>query len=163
MLHFFTPFVKPQIGAVYDLTPGQIKTFGDPSKPFLSFDRFVEIVQWYRDVHFAPDNVPGFREEIGAVYQVWTHSAMSTYHRHIFPNELTGPLKLSFEIPSLESSAWFPLHVKLFDDEGLYFAHEQKLVIERKVGERFMLTSWRKVPNLRNYLLSQVAQEEVAA
>lgn len=144
--------------ATYKLSPGMLKTFADPGKPFLTFDQFVTIVQWFRDDYFAPDHVSGFSEDIGRAYQVWTRSAVSSYHRHIFPDELVGDITISFEIPSLDSAAWFPLVVRMYDDQGLYFLHEQKLVIERNLGDRFVLSSWRKVPEVRDYLLSQCPQ-----
>lgn len=139
----------------YPLSPGVLKTFADPGKDFLTFDQFVTIVQWYRDTHYAPDNVPGFLKDVGRKYAVWTRSASSSYFRHVFPDEMAGDFTISFEIPSLESRAWFPLVVRMFDDDGLIFQHEQKLVIERCVGGRFVLSSWQKVPTIRDFLISQ--------
>lgn len=139
----------------YDLSPGVLKTFADPGKKFLTFDQFVTIVQWYRDTHYAPENVPGFEKDIGTKYAVWTRSSTSSYFRHVFPDELDGDFTISFEIPSLESKAWFPLLVRMYDDQGLIFLHEQKLVIERNVEGRFMLSSWQKVPAIRDFVISQ--------
>ncbi|MDJ0630503.1 MAG: hypothetical protein QNJ44_19760 [Rhodobacter sp.] len=142
---------KPKF--TYELLPGVLKTFADPGIPFLTFAHFVDIVQWYRDVYFAPEHVPGFEQDIGKKYQVWTRSATSLYERHLFPGELGGPVTISFEIPSLPSAAWFPLFVSMYDDQGLYFRHEQKLVIERNIGDRMVLSSWQKVPTVRNFLV----------
>lgn len=146
-------------GISYKITPSVLKTFADPSKPFLSFDQFVNIAQWYRDDYYARDHVPGFDADIGTAYLVWTRHTSSSYFRHIFPDQLTKDLTISFEIPHLEHASWFPLVIKVFDEDGLYFLHEQQLVIERNVGGRFMLSSWRRVPGLRAFLTSQVPQE----
>ena len=40
----------------------------------------------------------------------------------------------------------------MFDEQGLYFQHEQKLVLERLVGNRMILTSWKKIPTIRKFL-----------
>lgn len=145
-----TQWETPQF--TYELSKGVLKTFATPGIPFLTFAHFVDIVQWYRDVHFAPDHVPGFEKDIGVNYQVWTRSATSTYERHIFPDELSGPITIGFSIPCLPSPAWIPLAVTMFDEQGLYFRHEQKLVMERLVGNRMILTSWRKIPTVRKFL-----------
>lgn len=137
----------------YELTPDNLKTFASPGIPFLTFAHFVDIVQWYRDVYFAPDHVPGFKEDIGKAYQVWTRSTVSTYERHIFPRELSMPVTVQFSLPKPTSAAWFTLVVKMFDGHGLYFQHEQKLVIERNIGNRMVLSSWKKIDGLRSFVL----------
>lgn len=139
----------------YLLNPGVLKTFADPGKTFLTFDQFVTIVQWYRDTYYAPDHVEGFADAVGSDYMVWTRSANSSYFRHVFPDELTSDFRVTFSIPSLDSKAWFPLVVRMYDGEELVFKHEQKLVIERKVNDRFVLSSWQKVPAIRDFVMSQ--------
>lgn len=139
----------------YQITPGSIKTFAEPGKPFLAFNEFVNIAQWYRDVHYAPDNVVGFEKDIGRAYNVWTRQSVSTYHRHIFPDELTEDLTITFEIPNLERNASFPIRITLSDAFGVYFEHEQDVVLEREVNGRFALTSWRKIPQVATFLLSE--------
>lgn len=138
----------------YVLNAGNIKTFASPGIPFLTFAHFVDIVQWYRDVHFAPDHVRGFETDIGTRYQVWTRTANSKYHRHLFPDEIRSPVVLQFEVPEPTHSAWFFLLVKMFDEQGVYFEHRQELVIEMKVGERMVLASWKRVPEIRDFLMS---------
>ncbi len=139
----------------YRLNPGMLKTFADPGKGFLTFDQFVTIVQWYRDSYYAPDHVPGFAEAVGRDYMVWTRSADSSYYRHVFPDELTGDFNVAFSIPSLESRAWFPLEMRMYDGQDLVFKHVQKLVVERNVNGRFVLSSWHKIPAIRDFLQSQ--------
>lgn len=139
----------------YRLNPGVVKTFADPGKPFLTFDQFVTIVQWYRDTYYAPDHVEGFSKSAGVEYMVWTRSADSSYYRHVFPDELKTDFRVAFSIPSLDSPAWFPLVVRMYDGENLVFKHEQKLVVERLVNDRFVLSSWTKIPGLRDFLQSQ--------
>ena len=139
----------------YVLSPGVLKTFADPGKPFLTFDQFVTIVQWYRDTYYAPDHVEGFSEAVGVDYMVWTRSANSSYYGHVFPDELTSDFRIAFSIPSLDSKAWFPLVVRMYDGENLVFKHEQKLVIERRVNDRFVLSSWQKVPEISDFITSQ--------
>lgn len=139
----------------YTLSPGVLKTFASPGRPFLSFDQFVNVVQWYRDVYYAADNVNNFSEDIGRTYSVWTRSAVSNYIRHIFPDELTHDISISFEIPDLKFASWFPILVRMYDQDGLFFWHEQKAVVERNIGGRFVLSSWKKVPAIRDFLLSE--------
>lgn len=143
-------------GKSYQMTPQVLKTFADPSKPFLSFDQFVNIAQWYRDEYYARDNVAGFDQDIGTAYLVWTRHTSSTYFRHIFPDLLENEVTISFEVPHLNHASWFPLVIKMYDPEGMIFAHEQQLVLERKVAERFVLSSWRREPALAEFLRSQV-------
>ncbi|MDO6732836.1 hypothetical protein Q4577_22735 [Marinovum sp. 2_MG-2023] len=145
----------------YQRSPANLKTFCSPAKPFMAFNEFVDLVQWERDVCWAPDNVKDFEKEIGQVYNVWTRRSVSTYLRHIFPDELTDPVSISFEIPNLDKNATFPLLVRIFDDHGLYFEHEQELALERLVEGRFVLSGWKKVPKVRDFLLSQVTSAKI--
>lgn len=139
----------------YQISPGEVKTFASPAKPFLAFNEFVNIAQWYRDVYFAPEHVSGFERDIGQLYNVWTRRSVSAYHRHIFPEELTDALTISFEIPHLERNATFPIRITLFDDFGVYFEQDQEVVLERNIGGRFVLSGWRKVRPVADFLLSQ--------
>lgn len=139
----------------YTITRGSVKTFQEPFKPFLSFNETINIAQWYRDVHWAPDNVSGFQQDIGRVYNVWTRRTETAYHRHIFPDELAGPVTISFEIPNLDKQASFPLIIKIFDEDGSYFEHQQELVLERLGDGRNAITGWRKIPQVRNFLTAQ--------
>ncbi len=139
----------------YQLNSGVIKTFASPDKPFVSFNEFVNIAQWYRDVHFAPDNVVDFEKDIGKAYNVWTRKSVCTYHRHIFPDELSEDVTVSFEIPHLDRNASFPIKITMFDSLGVYFEHQQEVALERYVNGRFVLTGWRKVPTISKFLLSQ--------
>ncbi|MCV6592364.1 MAG: hypothetical protein OIF48_05385 [Silicimonas sp.] len=155
MFQISKPITAAAPEITYRLTPGVLKTFADPGKGFLTFDQFVTIVQWYRDTHYAPDHVEGFADAVGRDYMVWTRSATSSYFRHVFPDALTSDFTIGFSIPSLDSRAWFPLEVRMYDGQELVFQHVQKLVMERKVKDRFVLSSWQKVPPIREFLLSQ--------
>lgn len=101
---------------------------------------------------FAPDYVPGYAEDVGVVYNVWTHEAKNTYHRHIILDDLTSEITVSFEVPSLATTSWFPLRISLSDRDGLYFQCDQKLVVERLDGGRPRVTSWKKIPSLAECL-----------
>ena len=136
-------------GIAYQLKPDLVRTFAMSGLPFLTFYEFNDMAGWYRDVHFAPDHVAGYKEDIGKSYTVWTKSATSEYRRHIFLDELKSEVTMSFAIPSLDTASWFPLRIQLFDRDGLYFQHDQKLVVERMSEGRSTLTSWKKVPQLQ--------------
>lgn len=155
MNQLVTEFQAKPSEIFYRITPQVLKTFANPSIPFLSFDQFVTIAQWYRDEYFAPDHVKGFSADIGKAYLVWTRFTSSVYHRHVFPDQLRESLCISFEIPHLDYASWFPLAIKIYDGAGLIFEHEQKLVIERNIDGRFVLSSWKKVVELRSFLISQ--------
>jgi len=136
----------------YHLTPALVKTYSMSGLPFLTFYEFTDLTGWYRDMYFAPEHVPGYREDIGKAYTVWTRETTSTYHRHIILDELTKDISISFEVPSLDAASWFPLRIRLFDDDGLYFEHGQKLVVERLSDGKSALTSWKKIPQLAESL-----------
>lgn len=133
----------------YSLSPDFIRTFAVSGMPFLTFYEFNDLVGWYRDTYFAPDHVDGYNQAAGKVYTVWTHDATSAYRRHILFDALKNDIKLSFEIPTLDAAAWFPLRIKLYDQDGMYFQHDQKLVVERIMDSGSQITSWKKLPDLR--------------
>ncbi|MEL6960366.1 MAG: hypothetical protein AAGL89_15585 [Pseudomonadota bacterium] len=140
-------------GAVkYFLSPDFIRTFATAGFPFLTYYEFNELSGWYRDTYFAPEHVDAYNAEAGNTYTVWTHDATSSYRRHLFLDHLEHDLTLSFQVPFLDAASWFPLRIRLYDAEGLYFQNDQKLVVERLSPEGATLTSWRKLPNLRGSL-----------
>jgi hypothetical protein len=136
----------------YRMTPALVKTYAISGLPFLTFYEFTDLTGWYRDMYFAPDHVPGYREDIGKDYTVWTRETTSTYHRHIIFDALNNDISISFEVPSLDAASWFPLRIRLFDDDGVYFEHDQKLVVERLSDGKSALTSWKKIPQLAESL-----------
>lgn len=136
----------------YTLKPGFVRTFATSGYPFLTFYEFNDLTGWCRDTYFAPDNVEGYAEDIGKSYTVWTHNAVSAYRRHIILESLTGNIEVSFEIPFLDANSWFPLRIRLFDGDGLYFQTDQKLVVERIDVTGSAITSWKKIPQLRDSL-----------
>jgi len=147
----------------YEITPGQMRTFGVPAHDFLTFDQYVNVVQWYRDLYYATDSIPGFARDIGVRYRIWTRRTSCTYHRHIFFDQTRRPVTIGFSIPHLQHRATFPIRAVLFDADGLYYEHEQEIAVEHRVGEGFRLTSWSKVPPLADYLTSAVVQLPKAA
>lgn len=139
----------------YELIPGVVKTFGDPSVPYLPFDHFSNIVKWYRDFYWAADNVPGYETDIGVRYNVWTRSTRSEFLRHVFPDQLAEPLVLTFEVPSLDSNSKVPLLVRLLDTDGVYFQQLQFLAFEKHIHGRFRPTSWKKIAPVRQFLFKE--------
>lgn len=140
---------------VYELNHADLYTFALSGMPFLTFDEFLNIVKWYRDGYYAGSNVKGFSNDVGRKYSVWTRHTVSNYYRHVVLEEIIGDLYLSFEIPDLNRRGSFPLLVKLYDEGGDYFVHQQELAVERFVNDRFVLSSWAKVPPLSEFLKSQ--------
>lgn len=148
----------------YQISPGSLKTFSVPGKPFLSFDQFLNVVQWYRDYHYAAENVEHFTSLAGKEYSVWTVRQNSSYHRHVWLDQLSTDLTLSFEVLPLERSATFSLQVELSGAKGeLYFSHFQELAVERLGANGFILTSWRRIPGIRDFLLKETSGEKMAA
>ena len=148
-------FTKPSVrtkAISYTLQPAFVRSFANSGQPFLTFYEFNALTGWCRDMYFAPDHVAGYDKEIGKSYTVWTHEAVSSYRRHIFPDALTGHIEISFEVPCLNAAPWFPLRTCLYDRDGLYFQTDQKLVVERIHAEGAALTSWKKIPQLRDSL-----------
>lgn len=136
----------------YPLKPGFIRSFATSGYPFLTFYEFNDLAGWCRDTYFAPDHVEGYADDIGKSYTVWTHDAVCAYRRHIILEQLKGSLSISFEVPFLRAAAWFPLRICIFDADGIYFQTDQKLVVERIDARGATLSSWKKVPALRDSL-----------
>lgn len=136
----------------YTLKPGFVRTFAASGYPFLTFYEFNDLTGWCRDTYFAPDHVAGYAEDIGKSYTVWTHDAFSAYRRHIILDELTSNVEVTFEVPFLNTTSWFPLRICISDRNGLYFQTDQKLVVERIRENGSALTSWKKIPQLRESL-----------
>lgn len=148
-----TPTTTPRPNAVtYDLEPQFVRTFAMSGYPFLTYYEFNDLAGWYRDTYFAPEHVQGYSADIGKVYTVWTYEAVSAYRRHIILDALTDKVQISFEVPSLETAAWFPLRISIFDRDGLYFQTDQKLVIDRIHAGGTTLTSWKKISAFRESL-----------
>ena len=147
------PVATPRPGAVtYDLAPQFVRTFAMSGHPFLTFYEFNDLAGWYRDTYFAPEHVTDYKRDIGKLYTVWTYEEVSAYRRHIILDTLTEDIRISFEVPSLDTAAWFPLRISIFDASGLYFQTDQRLVIDRIDRDGTKLTSWKKVPALRESL-----------
>ncbi|KQI70757.1 hypothetical protein AN191_16390 [Loktanella sp. 5RATIMAR09] len=136
----------------YTLKPAFVRSFATSGYPFLTFYEFNDLTGWCRDTYFAPDHVAGYNDDIGKSYTVWTHQAVSAYRRHIILDELVEDIEVSFEVPSLDCASWFPLRICLFDRGGLYFQTDQKLVVDRIHDSGSVLTSWKKIPALRESL-----------
>ncbi len=150
-------------GVAYVVKPESVRTFAASGHPFLTFYEFNDLAGWYRDTYFAPDHVPGYASEVGTAYTVWTHETHNLYRRHIFLNALRTPVTISFEVPDLDTAAWFPLRIRVFDKDGLYFQSDQKLVVERLGEISGHLTSWKKIPALRKSLPRLMARGKVAS
>jgi hypothetical protein len=138
--------------ATYALSPAAIRTFATSGLPFLTFYEFTDLAGWYRDTYFAPDHVEGYARDIGVAYTVWTYETVSRYHRHLFLDDMPNDIAITFDIPTLDASSWFPLRIRLHDSAGLYFQHDQKLVVERLSAAGTALASWKKVAPLREAL-----------
>lgn len=144
---------EPNAQAIsYTLKPGFVRSFATSGYPFLTFYEFNDLTGWCRDTYFAPDNVAGYKDDIGKSYTIWTHDAVCAYRRHIILNALTNNVEVSFEIPFLDAKSWFPLRIRLYDRDGLYFQTDQKLVVERIDENGSGITSWKKVRQLAENL-----------
>jgi hypothetical protein len=129
--------------------------FAKDGVPFMNFAQFNNLVQLYRDEYWASQYVEDFINDIGVRYNVWTRSTVNTYYRHIFFDEIKKPISISFRIPHLSRNATIPLHVSLFDEDGVFFTQEQLLAIERINGTKRNMCGWRKIDTVRDFLLSQ--------
>lgn len=136
----------------YRVTAASVRTFGTSGYPFLTFYEFGDLVGWYRDTYFAPDHVANYASDIGQTYAVWTHEVFAAYRRHVLFDEMPDDVLVTFEVPFLTSMSWFPLRVCVVDQDGLYFQMDQKLVVERLSAGKGAITSWKKIPVLREGL-----------
>lgn len=126
--------------------------------PFVSFDQFNNLVKLYRDDFYASQYVEGFTYDIGVEYNVWTVDCHNRYYRHLWFAQITKPIWISFDVPNLNRNATIPLLIKIFDEDGLYFQQEQNICMERRVGDRFSVCSWRKIEAVRNFVESEVCK-----
>lgn len=143
---------------VYTLTKNDLKTFAISGHPFLSFDEFVNIVKWYRDYFYAAQNVRDFAATAGVEFNVWTRAIQCKYSRHVYLDQIKGDVNLSFEVPHLDRHSKFPLTVTMYDKDGVYFECELELALERCVDGRFVLSSWSRVPAIRDFLTSECSE-----
>ncbi|WP_223640638.1 hypothetical protein [Rhodobacter sp. TJ_12] len=142
----------------YRISPDKLRTFGTEGKPFLSFDQFLNLVQHFRDDHYAAQHIQGFVEEVGRFYSIWTVTQESRYFRHIWFDQIDSDLSIEFQILPLTQSSNFLLDIALRGADGaLYFTNRQKLAVDRLVGDRFVLASWKRIPGLRAFLEAQAA------
>lgn len=139
----------------YEIPTPMFRMFAKDGVPFMNFAQFNNLVQLYRDEYWASQYVEDFINDIGVRYNVWTRSTVNTYYRHIFFDEIKKPISISFRIPHLSRNATIPLHVSLFDEDGVFFTQEQLLAIERINGTKRNMCGWRKIDTIRDFLLTQ--------
>ena len=139
----------------YEIPTPMFRLFAKDGVPFMNFAQFNNLVQMYRDEFWASQYVENFAEDIGSRYNVWTRSTSNTYHRHIFFDQIKSPISISFDVLPLKQRATIPLHITLFDEEGIYFTQEQVLVIEKISDGKGQICGWRKIDTVRDFLLSQ--------
>ena len=124
--------------------------------PFVSFDQYSNLVKLYRDDFYAAQHVDSFICDIGVEYNVWTVECHNRYYRHLWFDQIERPISISFEVVDLRKSATIPLKIKIFDADGIYFEQDQSICIERRVGDRFLISSWRKVEPVRAFVQREV-------
>lgn len=127
--------------------------------PFVTFDQFNNLVKLYRDEFYATQHVDGFINDIGVAYNVWTVECTNHYRRHLWLDRITQPIWITFDVPELQRHATIPLHIKIFDDDGVYFEQRQRISLERRIEDRFFLCSWRKIEPVRQFVEREVSQE----
>ena len=149
--------------AVYEIPKPVLESFGKPGKPFLSFDQFNNVVQRYRDEYYAAQNIDGFIQDIGVAYNLWTVDLQATYHRNLFFDLVPKSVRISIEIPEVQKHSSFPLSIVIFDDAGAYFTQTQNIAVERNIGGKFVLSAWRRVEPIRDFVLRETREIEKAA
>lgn len=139
----------------YQIPKTMFRMFASEGVPFMNFAQFNNLVQMYRDEFWASQHVEGFIYDIGVRYNVWTRSTNNTYYRHVFFDEIKTPISISFRIPHLTRNATVPLHIALYDEDGVYFTQEQLLAIERIEGSKKSICGWRKIDTVRDFLIAE--------
>ena len=148
---------------VYEIHMPFLRLFAKEGVPFMTFDQYGNLVKLYRDDFYATQHVDMFAVDVGVKYLVWTYDAHAHYYRNVFFDQIDKPMYISFEIPDAESNAVIPLHVKVYDDDGVIFAQEQKLMVSRFANGAFHKTGWRKVPEIRAFVESENTAANQAA
>jgi hypothetical protein len=157
----FAVIRKGSIMASYKIPPATLMSFSDPGKPFLSFDQFLNVVQWFRDNIYALEHIQNYTSLAGKEFTMWTVRQESSYHQHIWFDQLDEDLELSFEVLPLDRNSSFSLKVELRLSNGdLCFRHTQELAVEKMGKNGFRMTSWKKVPEIRDFLLMQVSADQ---
>ena len=147
--------------AEFKISKPALLAFGQAGKPFLSFDQFNNVVQVYRDEFYAAQRVPGFLTDVGTKYNLWTVNSENRYLRNLFFDEVDGGVSISIEIPNIEKKSSFPFIIKIFDDNGTYFEQAQNIAVEANRGDGFKVTSWTKVPAIREFVLTEAGYPEL--
>lgn len=140
---------------IYKIPQTIFRMFANDGVPFMNFAQFNNLVQMYRDEYWASQHVEGFAWDIGVRYNVWTRSTVNTYYRHVFFDQIKAPISISFKIPHLTRHSTVPLHIALFDEDGVYFTQEQTLALERIEDGKGRICSWRKIDAVRDFVLSE--------
>lgn len=96
-------------------------------------------------------------------YNVWTVDTQNRYYRNVFFTEIVKPIQMSFEILDADSAVTIPLKITMFDEDGIIFVQTQRITVSRFVNGKFRRSSWRKVPEIRDFVLSQAAQSLMTA
>lgn len=135
---------------IYEVPLAILLKFADRDIPYLSFDKFHNVAKLYRDEYFACQYIDGFMWDVGVKYNVWTRDLYAKYHRHVFFDAVKTVIKISFEIPHLTKNATVPLNISIFDEDGVYFTMNQDLAFDVKKGDKWKVTSWRKIEPIRD-------------
>ena len=149
--------------AVFEIKQSTLMSFAAPEKPFLAFDQFCNIVQYYRDVHYAPNFIRNFQTDIGRRYNLWTAELSAYYKRNLIFDDLIQEIKISTSLGNVTKNSTFPICFELFDQDGLYFSLVQQIAVERFIEGRFHLTSWRKVDTICEFVLQEQNPIQTAA
>ena len=141
--------------AEFKISKPALLAFGQIGKPFLSFDQYNNVVQVYRDEFYAAQRIPNFLTDVGHKYNLWTVNSVNRYMRNLFFDDVDGYVSISIEIPNIDKKSSFPFIIKIFDNNGVYFEQNQNIAVEVNRGEGFKITSWTKVPPIREFVLSE--------
>lgn len=146
--------------AVYNIAKPRLLTYGQLGVPYLSFDRFNNIVQVYRDEYYAAQRIDDFLLDMGVTYMMWTASLENRYLRNLIFDEIDGYISISIEIPNIDKKSTFPFEIKIFDEKGVFFIQHQEIAVQTRSGNGFKLTGWRKVPSIREFVLEEAGSPE---
>lgn len=147
--------------ATFHIAKPRLLTFGQPGVPYLSFDRFNNIVQVYRDEYLAAQRIEDFLSDMGVTYMMWTASLTNYYRRNLIFDEVNGYISISIEIPNIDKKSTFPFEIKIFDERGVFFIQHQEIAVQTHSGNGLKLTGWRKVPAIRDFVLEEAGVVEL--
>lgn len=133
----------------------KLLSYGQLGIPFLSYDKFNNLVRDVRDELWASQKIKNFASDFGRSYNLWTVDCENFYRRNLFFEQVQSHVMVSIEIPHIDKKSSFPIRAVIYDENGTYFEQCQNIAVETKRGDKFRPTAWVRVPTIKQFVLTE--------